>query len=293
LPSPGDPTAFEIGPLAVRWYAVFILTGIVAAIWLIQRLARRRGLDPEFVLDLAPFVVLGGVVGARAYYVLLKPGYFLDHPDEIVNLRLGGLTIHGAIVGGLLAIWWYARRRGQRFPAWLDLIVPGLALAQAIGRWGNWANQEAFGTPSDLPWAVEIAPNRRPEDYAAAETFHPTFLYESIFNLTNAVVLAWLAANLPRTRLREGDVFFIYLVNYGVARFFIERIRTDSLYIGPLPAAYWLSFALIAAGAAGLIIGRTLYPARRPDPLPIDRPPVTSPPPPSPPLPELGEGVGG
>ena len=157
-------------------------------------------------MDAAPLVILAGVVGARAYYVLLKPGYFLDHPGEIVNLRLGGLTIHGAIVAGVLTLWWYARRRRQRLLAWLDVMVPGLALAQAIGRWGNWANQEAFGTPSDLPWAVEIAPHRRPDAYAAAETFHPTFLYESIFNLLNAVVLAWLAANLPRTRLREGDV---------------------------------------------------------------------------------------
>jgi phosphatidylglycerol:prolipoprotein diacylglycerol transferase len=292
MPSPADPTAFELGPLAVRWYAVFILSGIVAGIWLVQRLARRRGFDPEFVLDAAPLVILAGVVGARTYYVLLKPGYFLDHPDQIVNLRLGGLTIHGAIVAGLLVLWWYARRRRQRLLAWLDVMVPGLALAQALGRWGNWANQEAFGTPSDLPWAVEIAPHRRPAEYAVAETFHPTFLYESIFNLINAAVLAWLAANLPRTRLREGDVFFIYLVNYGVARFLIERIRTDSLYIGPLPAAYWLSFALIAAGAAGLIVGRTLLPARPPDPLPLDHPPATSSPP-SPPLPWTGEGVGG
>jgi phosphatidylglycerol---prolipoprotein diacylglyceryl transferase len=293
LPSPADPTAFELGPLAVRWYAVFILTGIVAALWLIQRLARRRGMDPEFVLDVAPLVVLAGVVGARLYYVLLKPGYFLDHPDQIVNLRLGGLTIHGAIAAGLLALWWTTRRRGIRLPAFLDIAVPGLALAQAFGRWGNWANQEAFGTPSDLPWAVEIEPSRRPEEYAAAETFHPTFLYESLFNLANALLLGWLAANLPRTRLREGDVFFLYFVNYGVARFLIERLRTDSLYIGPLPAAYWFSFGLIAVGAAGILLGRTIRPARRPDPLPLDQPNATPPPRPAPPLPRTGEGAGG
>jgi phosphatidylglycerol:prolipoprotein diacylglycerol transferase len=268
MPSPADPTAFTLGPIEVRWYAVFILTGIVAAIWLIQRIARRRGMDPAFVLDVAPLVVLAGVVGARAYYVLLKPGYFAAHPDEIVNLRLGGLTIHGAITGGLLVLWWYSRRRDQRLLPWLDVIVPGLALAQAIGRWGNWANQEAFGTPSDLPWALEIEPSRRPDEYADAATFHPTFLYESLFNLANALILAWLAARLPRTRLREGDVFWLYLIAYGVARFVIERIRTDSLNIGPLPAAYWISFGLIGIGAAGLVLGHTVWPARHPDPLP-------------------------
>jgi phosphatidylglycerol:prolipoprotein diacylglycerol transferase len=272
VPSPSDPTAFELGPIEVRWYAVFILTGILAAIWLIGRIARRRGMDTDFVLDVAPLVVLTGVVGARAYYVLLRSGHFLNNPDEIVNLRLGGLTIHGAIAGGLVALWWYSRRRGQRLVAWWDVIVPGLALAQAIGRWGNWANQEAFGTPSDLPWAVEIEPSRRPEQYTASETFHPTFLYESLFNLANAALLTWLAVRLPRTRLREGDVFWIYLVNYGVARFLIERIRTDSLKIGPLPAAYWISFGLIAIGAGGLILGHTIWPARRPDPLPEDEP---------------------
>ena len=272
MPSPADPTAISLGPIEVRWYAIFILTGILAAIWLIQRIVRRRGMDPDFILDVAPLAVLAGVVGARAYYVLLKPVYFAEHPGEIVNLRLGGLTIHGAIAGGLLMLWWYSRRRRQRLRAWLDVIVPGLALAQAIGRWGNWANQEAFGTPSDLPWAVEIAPGRRPDEYANAETFHPTFLYESLFNLVNALVLAWLAVRLPRTRLREGDVFWIYLIAYGLARFVIERIRTDSLYIGPLPAAYWISFGLIAIGAAGLVLGHTVRPARRPDPLPEDEP---------------------
>jgi phosphatidylglycerol:prolipoprotein diacylglycerol transferase len=278
VPSPSDPTAFGFGPIEVRWYAVFILSGIVAAVWLIRWIARRRGMDPEFVLDVAPLVVLGGVVGARIYYVWLRLDHFLDNPDQIVNLRLGGLTIHGAIAGGVLVLWWYCRRRGQRLPAWMDVIVPGLALAQAIGRWGNWANQEAFGTPSDLPWAVEIEPGRRTDEYATAETFHPTFLYESTFNLANTVVLAWLAARLPRTRLREGDVFWIYLVNYGVARFLIERIRTDSLYIGPLPAAYWISFGLIALGGGMLVLRHTIRPGRLPDPLPDRDAVVTQPP---------------
>ena len=121
---------------------------------------------------------------------------------------------------------------------WLDLIVPGLALGQAFGRWGNWANQEAFGKPTDLPWAVTIDPSRRPAGYEGFSTFHPTFLYESIFNLLNAVALSWLVLRGPRLAwFRNGDVAAVYLIAYGIARFIIERMRTDSLYIGPLPAA--------------------------------------------------------
>lgn len=255
MPSPNDPIAVTLFGVGIRWYAIFILAGIVAAVWLVRFLAERRGLDPEFPLDVAPWVVLAGIVGARLYYLLLRWDFYVERPDQALNLRLGGLTIHGALVGGVAMLVWLCRRRGERFLAWADLVVPALALAQAIGRWGNWANQEAFGTPSDLPWAVAIDPERRPEAFAGAATFHPTFLYESLFNLVNAALLVWLVLRMPRTRwLREGDVLWIYLVLYGAARLFIERLRTDSLYIGPLPAAYWLSGALIAVGVSMLVV---------------------------------------
>ena len=260
MPSPADPVAVTILGVAIRWYALFILAGILAAIWLIGALARRRGMNPDFVVDGAPWVVFAGLVGARLYYLLLRGGYFLDHPAQALNVRLGGLTIHGALAGGILMLAYLCRRAGQRFLAWADLIVPGVALAQAIGRWGNWANQEAFGTPTDLPWGVAIDPLRRPAAHADASHFHPTFLYESLFDLANAAFLAWLALRVPRSRsLRDGDVLWLYLVLYGLARFLIERIRTDSLYIGPLPAAYWISFGLIAVGLAMLIVRRTAW----------------------------------
>ncbi len=263
MPSPADPFAFTLFGLAVRWYALFILGGIVAAVWLVRALARRRGMDPEFVLDIAPWIVFAGIVGARAYYLLLRWDYYVDHPGEAVNIRLGGLTIHGAIVAGLVTLAFFCWRRRQPFFAWVDVIVPGLALAQAVGRWGNWANQEAFGTPTDLPWGVEIAPDRRPAGFVDVSHFHPTFLYESLFNLANAAFLAWLVLRMPRARvLREGDVLWVYFVLYGTARFFIERIRTDSLYIGPLPAAYWLSFTLIGLGLTMLVLRRTVWPGR-------------------------------
>ncbi|HEV2127163.1 MAG TPA: prolipoprotein diacylglyceryl transferase [Thermomicrobiales bacterium] len=262
MPVLDDPTAFSLGALDIRWYALFILTGIFAAIGLGSWLAERRGLDGEFAFDLAPVVVISALVGARLYYIILRWDYYLDHPVEAINVRLGGLTIHGGIIAGVLAVWWYTRRRNQPFLTWTDIIAPSLALAQAIGRWGNWANQEAFGTPTDVPWAVEIAPENRPRAYAEFETFHPTFLYESIFNLLNAIFLSWLVLQVPkRASLRAGDVTGIYLIIYGVVRLFIERIRTDSLYIGPWPAAYWLSLALIFAGT-GLMVGTRWWASR-------------------------------
>jgi phosphatidylglycerol---prolipoprotein diacylglyceryl transferase len=257
MPVLDDPTAFSLGPLDVRWYALFILIGIFAAIGLSSWLATRRGLDSEFLLDLAPIVVISALVGARAYYILLKWDYYLDHPGEAINVRLGGMTIHGGIVAGVLAVWWYTRRHNQPFMTWADLIAPGLALGQAIGRWGNWANQEAFGTPTDLPWAVTIDPENRPAAFSDVATFHPTFLYESMFNLANAVVLAWLVLQVPkRGWLRTGDVTGLYLIAYGVARLLIERIRTDSLMIGPWPAAYWLSLGLILSGVGVMVVTR-------------------------------------
>ena len=264
MPSPSDPVAFDIGGLSVRWYAIFILLGVVAAVALVRWLAVRRGLDPGFPLDVAPWLVLGGIVGARLYYLLLRFDYFAARPEEAFNLRLGGLSIHGAMVVGTGILAWFCWRHRQPFWRWADVIVPGLALAQAIGRWGNWANQEAFGRPTSLPWGVAIDPEHRPSIYADATYFHPTFLYESLVNLVNAVVLSWLVLNAPRLRLRDGDVLGVYLIIYGVARFVIESARTDSLYIGPFPAAHWLSVALVLIGAGIIVLRRRANPQRPP-----------------------------
>lgn len=265
MPSPADPVAFELLGVEVRWYAIFILTGIVAAILLVQALARRRGLDPDFPLDLAPWVVFAGVAGARFTYVLLRADYFAAHPLDAFNIRLGGLSIHGALIAGALVVWWWCRRRRQSLLVWADLMVAGVALGQAIGRWGNWANQEAFGRPTDLPWGLAIDPANRPPEFAAAPTFHPTFLYESLFNLANAVLLSWVAINIPRLPwLRPGDGLALYLVTYGLGRLVVESVRTDSLYLGPLPGAYWASAAFIAVGLTLMVVLRREHRVRAP-----------------------------
>jgi phosphatidylglycerol:prolipoprotein diacylglycerol transferase len=254
MPSPADPNAVSIFGVGIRWYAVFILLGIAAAILLIRWLARQRGMDATFPIDVAPWVVLAGMVGARGYYLLLRLDYFIAHPSEAFNLRLGGLTIHGAVAAGTLMLAFLCWRQRQPFLRWCDVIIPGVALGQAIGRWGNWANQEAFGRPTDLPWGVAIDAANRPDQYAEFERFHPTFLYESLFNLVNAIVLSWLVLHATRLRLRDGDVLWLYLVFYGLARFVIEAMRTDSLYIGPFPAAHWISAGMIVVGTVMLVI---------------------------------------
>ena len=257
MASPSEPIAFSIFGIDVRWYALFMLAGVVAGLLLARYLAGRIGLDPDWVMDAAPWVVLFSIIGARSYYVALRADYFLAHPAEALNIRLGGLSFHGALIAGTIAFAVLCRRARQPFLRWTDAVVPAVALAQAIGRWGNWANQEAFGTPTTAPWGLWIDPDRRPPQFADVERFHPTFLYESLFNLANAAVLSWVALRIPTSaRLGHGDVLAIYLVNYGTARFLIERIRTDSLYLGPLPAAYWLSWGLIASGVALLIFLR-------------------------------------
>jgi prolipoprotein diacylglyceryl transferase len=267
LPTLHDPVAFSIGGLGIRWYALFILTGIVVAIAVMRVLARRRGMDPEFILDVAPWVVFGAIAGARLYYIALKWNFYRHHPGEAINIRLGGLTIHGALAAGVFLFYLFCRRRGYRFLPWADVVIAAVPIGQAIGRWGNWANQEAFGTPTKLPWAVTIDPDRRPAGYEQYATFHPTFLYEAILDLAIAAVLIWLVLRMPRDRrLFEGDVLWLYLILYGVARLIIESMRTDSLYIGPLKAAYWLSGLLIVGGGTLLILRHTVWPGRPADP---------------------------
>jgi phosphatidylglycerol---prolipoprotein diacylglyceryl transferase len=261
MPSPPDPVAFSIAGTDVRWYALFMLLGVVCGVWLTRVLAAHVGLDPDWVVDVVPWVVLFSILGARAYYVALRSAYFADRPWEAVNIRLGGLSFHGALLAGVLTFAVLCWRAGQPFLKWTDAAIPGVALAQAIGRWGNWANQEAFGTPTTAPWGLWIDPSRRPAAFAEIDRFHPTFLYESLFNLANAAVLTWLALRIPESRwLRHGDVLAFYLIGYGLARFLIETIRTDSLYLGPLPAAYWLSWGLMAIGIALLV--RPRWPKR-------------------------------
>ncbi len=270
MPTLSDPVAFDLLGLSIRWYALFILAGIVGAILLIQWLVRRRGLDRDFILDIAPWTVAIAIVGARVAFVAVSWDQYRDDPLDALNIREGGIAIHGAVLFGALAVAWFCRRARQRFLLWGDLILAGVALGQAIGRWGNWANQEAFGTPTDAPWAVTIDPARRPSEYADSATFHPTFLYESVANLFNAVVLSAIVLRMPGSRrLREGDAVWAYMVLYGIERAIIESIRTDSVFVGPLPGPTWASVVLIVGGILGAVLRRTVRPGRPRGPIQV------------------------
>jgi phosphatidylglycerol:prolipoprotein diacylglycerol transferase len=273
---PDDPflinTAIFGIPLVVRWYGVLIISGAMLAGWLAARRAAARGYNPEHIWNLLMLGLLIGIPCARAYYVLFEWERFAGQPIlQIINPTTGGLAIHGALFGAILAAVIYTWRNKLPFLTFLDICMPPFLLAQAVGRWGNFFNQEAYGRPTSLGFGVLIDQDRRLPPYNDMTTyppntlFHPTFLYESIWNLAGFGVLLWLERRL-RGRLRAGDLALFYAVIYGVGRLWIEGLRTDSLCTngvggscaGALRAAQIVSLLLIAGGLLGVYINHRL-----------------------------------
>jgi len=246
-----DPVAVQIGPLSIRWYGIIIVTAIMIAIWLATRLAQQRGLDVNFVPDLAMVVVPAGILGARLYEVfILQWPYYREHPGEILAIWKGGLAIHGAVLGGLLAGAIFICIRRQSFWRWADVGGAVLPLAQAIGRWGNFFNQEAYGDPAP-DWLIRLMPGWLREGMTIGGTvMHPTFLYESVWNLLTfgALLLFWRRWKNP------GVVFSLYFILYNTGRFMIEGIRQDSTFIfGSIRVAQLTAALLILAGFGMLV----------------------------------------
>lgn len=227
IPSPSGGS-FDIGPLTLRGYGLMILAGIIAAVWLSGRRWVARGGEFDLVVRVALWGVAGGVIGARIYHVITS---WNELPEEWWGpfaIWRGGLGIWGAIAGGVLAGAWVVHRAGANKLLMLDAVAPGILLAQAIGRWGNWFNQELFGEPTTLPWALEIDAVHRPAAFAAAETFHPIFLYESVWNLIGVALLLMIDA---RFKLRPPSIFALYVMWYALARAtFEETLRIDPSY---------------------------------------------------------------
>lgn len=255
---------FQIGPLTIRYYALILLGGIIAAAILSYFQAKRQGKDPEVIVDSLTWIVLGGVIGARIWHILTPPAsmveqgittwYYLTHPLDAIAIWKGGLGIPGAIAGGALAFYFYAKKRKLQFGAWADIFAPGLALGQAIGRWGNFVNQEVYGSPSTLPWAITIDPAYRLPEFKNVATYHPLFLYESIFNLLNMFFLLWFSRKYA-DKLKGGDVFLTYLISYPVFRFFMEFLRLDNSLVGGINANQTLML-VIAVASAGFLFWR-------------------------------------
>ena len=249
IPSP-TVSFFDLGPFRVHVYALFILTGIVAAIWLANHRLTKRGGESGVAIDIALWAVPFGIVGGRIFHVLTHlSDYFYEGADLTAIFRIweGGLAIYGAILFGLLGAWLGARFAGVRFWSFVDAVAPGVLLAQAIGRWGNYFNQELFGTPTTLPWGLEITADNAayPLGLPSGVLFHPTFLYESLWSLAGVVLLL----NLDKKfELRWGKMFALYIAFYSVGRIWTESLRIDpSEIILGLRVNIWSALAGIAA----------------------------------------------
>ncbi|BCL38877.1 prolipoprotein diacylglyceryl transferase [Nostoc sp. MS1] len=251
--SPG-PVVVEIGPITIRWYGLLIASAVLMGVSLSQYLAKRRNVNPDLLSDLSIWLVIGAIPAARIYYVLFQWSEYAQHPDRIIAIWQGGIAIHGAIIGGTLAALIFAKLKRVSFWQLADLVAPSLILGQAIGRWGNFFNSEAFGRPTNLPWKLYIPIERRPPDFANFEYFHPTFLYESIWDLMVFALLITLffRSLAGKPRLRVGTLIMVYLASYSLGRLWIEGLRTDSLMLGPLRIAQIVSLTGITLGLTGL-----------------------------------------
>jgi phosphatidylglycerol:prolipoprotein diacylglycerol transferase len=286
MPSPSSPLLFQIGPFAIRWYGLLIVSGALAAAFVATREATRRREDPEHVWNILVWCLIFGIVGARLYHVLSSPPgasrdfsyYFIEHPFTTLTLFgvaipfpsalliwEGGIGIFGALIGGVLAIVIYTRRHHLWLWRWLDIAAPGMLLAQAIGRWGNFFNQELYGPPTNLPWGITITnvnqripPYNDLTAYPLETTFHPVFLYESLWNLLGFVLLMWIGRKFA-DKLLDGDILSLYLIWYPAGRFFIEFLRPDAWTISSITTAQIVSLVAIIIGI-GLIYFRRQRP---------------------------------
>ncbi len=251
--SPG-PILVKLGPLTIRWYGLLIASAVLIGVSLSQYLAKRRNVNPDLLGDLVIWLVIGAIPAARLYYVLFEWPEYAQNPGKIIAIWEGGIAIHGAILGGLLAALIFARINKTSFWQLTDLVAPSLILGQAIGRWGNFFNSEAFGRPTDLPWKLFIPLERRPPGYESFEYFHPTFLYESLWDLMvfGILITLFFRSLQGKPPLKTGTLFLVYLIAYSLGRFWVEGLRTDSLMLGPLRMAQMVSLVGIGLGLAGL-----------------------------------------
>ena len=264
------PIAFRLGPFAVHWYGIIIVTAVLVAAYIASLEARRRGQDPDHAWNALLLCLVLGIIGARLYHVFSSPrggmmgwNYYRQNPIAILQIWHGGLGIYGAVAGGILGVYTYARLNNLSFLQWTDIGAPGLILAQAIGRWGNFINQELYGHPTHLPWGITITPPYRipPYDnltlYPATTRFHPAFLYESLWNLLGFLLFMYVARRYS-DRVLDGDLFCLYAIWYPVGRIFVEALRPDAWLIRGIPAAQ-----IFAAIAIVVSVSAILYRHRR------------------------------
>ncbi|WP_250672751.1 prolipoprotein diacylglyceryl transferase [Paraclostridium ghonii] len=229
-----DRVAFTIFGIDVMWYGILMSTGMILGTLIALKEAERVGIKEDDILDLAIIAIPVGLISARLYYVMFNWKDYYNNPSQIFNFRGGGMAIHGALIGGILAGYIFSRYKKINFFKLADTVIIGMPLAQAIGRWGNFINKEAHGGPTDLPWGIMVD----------GVKVHPTFLYESIWNL-GVFIFLWM---FRKKKSYEGQIIVLYVILYSLGRFFIEGLRTDSLMIGPLRMAQVISLAGVIGG---------------------------------------------
>jgi phosphatidylglycerol---prolipoprotein diacylglyceryl transferase len=241
-----DPIALKLGPISVHWYGIIMATAILAAAWLGTSEARRRGENPDLGWSMLLWAVAGGVIGARIYHVIHQWDFYSANISLIPQVWNGGLGIPGAVAGGAAAVWAYTRLRGLPTARWFDIFVMALPLGQAIGRLGNFVNQELYGPPTPLPWGIPISAAHRVPEWAnlnlfpeATTRFHPLFAYEAIASLLTLGAMIWISRRFA-ARLYDGDMLLIYIMFYGAVRSYLETFRVENWLIAGVPTATWL-----------------------------------------------------
>lgn len=265
------PQGFNIGPLTIRFYAILIIIGAIVGSWLAARQAKKHGEDSELVLDLLPWLLIGGIIGARLWHVFTPSASniaqgvttenYLRNPIEILKMWKGGLGIPGGVIGGALALIIYTKSKKLSFWQWADFIAPGLLVGQAIGRWGNFVNQEVYGRPTNLPWAITIDPQYRISGFEQVAKYHPLFLYESLLNLAGAGVLIWIDRKF-KDKLFKGDIFFGYMIWYSTVRFLLEFLRLDPSPVNGININQTSMLVVGVIAVAILILRHTVWSGR-------------------------------
>jgi prolipoprotein diacylglyceryl transferase len=227
-----NPVAFTIFDIDIMWYGILIASGVLIGTLLALKEARRIGFRDEDLIDLLIVAIPSAIIGARLYYVIFQFDYYKDNLSEIINIRGGGLAIHGGIIAAVLVGYIFCKIRKVNFWQITDITAPSIILGQAIGRWGNFINQEAYGTQTDLPWGILVN----------GQKVHPTFLYESLWNIVVFMFLLWYRR---KGRKKDGEVFLLYAILYSIGRFLVEGLRTDSLMMGNIRVAQLISIVII------------------------------------------------
>ncbi len=247
------PDTLDIGILHLKLYSIIITVAVCLAYVITVKRSSQFGIDKKLLEDLLPWLVIFGILGARVYHVLDKSSYYIAHPLEIVAIWHGGIAIYGALIAGLAVCYWFAKRQKLSFLVLMDILAPGVLFGQALGRWGNYFNQEAFGPPTNLPWKIYIDFAHRPIEWITSSYFQPLFLYEFVWDFIGFIILIVIG---PRVKKYPGILFGSYLIWYGIGRLFVEQMRFDTAQIDNLKIASLLSIAAIGVGILMILLNK-------------------------------------